>query len=162
MKFTPILLLGAVLALAACADEPEIDASSNAGANTGGELSPNSVEYFRQVVGDRVFFATDRHDLDLTAQTTLSGQAQWLTSNPGMTATIEGHADERGTREYNLALGARRANSVKAFLVSKGVDASRLRAVSFGKERPIALGSDSNSWAQNRRGMSVIAGAPSS
>lgn len=161
MKFTPILVLGAALTLAACADEPEVDASSSAGA-TSGELSPNSVEYFRQVVGDRVFFDTDRHDLSLTAQSTLSGQAQWLTANPGMTATIEGHADERGTREYNLALGARRANSVVSFLVSKGVDVSRLRAVSFGKERPLALGSDQNSWAQNRRGMTIIAGAPSS
>lgn len=164
MKITPILILGAALTLAACSDDPEIDASATSGVDTSqsGGPAPNSIEYFRQIVGDRVFFDTDRHDLNLTAQTTLSGQAQWLNANPGTTATIEGHADERGTREYNLALGARRANSVKNFLASKGVDSSRMRAVSFGKERPIALGSDPSSWSQNRRGMSVIVGAPTS
>ncbi|MEM9735818.1 MAG: peptidoglycan-associated lipoprotein Pal, partial [Pseudomonadota bacterium] len=129
----------------------------------GAGLPPvNSPEYFRQVVGDRVFFATDRHDLDAEAQATLQGQAEWLASNPGTSATIEGHADERGTRAYNLALGARRANSVRDFLVARGVDPSRLRTVSFGKERPIALGSDPSSWSQNRRSMTIVSGAPGS
>ena len=164
MKTTPIIALVAALALAACSDDAEqIDASStgNAGA-TAGQPPADSVEYFRQVVGDRVFFDTDRHDLNITAQTTLSGQAQWLQDNPSTTITVEGHADERGTREYNLALGARRANSVKAYLVAQGVAANRIETVSFGKERPIALGSDASSWSQNRRGMTVVAGAPSS
>ncbi|MEM9045719.1 MAG: peptidoglycan-associated lipoprotein Pal [Pseudomonadota bacterium] len=164
MKATPIIALVAALALAACSDDSDqIDpsATGNAGA-TSGQPPADSVEYFRQVVGDRVFFDTDRHDLNLTAQTTLSAQAQWLQDNPSTSVTIEGHADERGTREYNLALGARRANSVRAYLVAQGVAADRLQTVSFGKERPIALGSDQNSWAQNRRGMSIVAGAPSS
>ncbi len=92
----------------------------------------------------------------------LSKQAQWFAANPGATAVIEGHADERGTREYNLALGARRANSARAFLISQGTDGSRLRTVSFGKERPVALGSDEQAWSQNRRGVTVVAGAPTS
>ncbi|MEM9098651.1 MAG: peptidoglycan-associated lipoprotein Pal [Pseudomonadota bacterium] len=164
MKLTPIIAMVAALALAACSsDSDQVDASAtNAGGTTAGQPPADTVEYFRQVVGDRVFFDTDRHDLNLTAQTTLSAQAQWLQDNPNTTVIIEGHADERGTREYNLALGARRANSVKAYLVAQGVAASRLNTASFGKERPIALGSDQNSWAQNRRAMSVVAGAPSS
>ena len=109
-----------------------------------------------------MFFDTDRHDLSTEAQFILSKQAQWFAENPGVTAVIEGHADERGTREYNLALGARRANAARSFLISNGVDASRLRSVSFGKERPAALGSDENSWAQNRRAVAVVEGAPSS
>jgi len=114
------------------------------------------------VVGDRVFFDTDRHDLSTEAQYVLQKQAQWFQANPGTTAVIEGHADERGTREYNLALGARRANSALAFLISQGVEAGRLRAVSYGKERPAAVGSDESAWAQNRRAVTVVAGAPSS
>ena len=167
MTFKTFTLIGAALVLAACSSEPEVEpAASSTPGNTApaavGGPAPNTIEYFNQVVGDRVFFATDQHNLDNEAQRALAAQAQWLTSNPGTTAVIEGHADERGTRQYNLALGARRANSVRRYLIQQGVSADRLRSVTFGKERPEALGSDASSWAQNRRGVTVIAGAPAS
>ncbi len=107
-------------------------------------------------VGDRVFFATDSHTLSNEAQSTLRLQAEWLNENPNTRITIEGHCDERGTREYNLALGERRAASVKRYLSSLGVSASRIETVSYGKERPAVLGSNASAWAQNRRGVTVI------
>lgn len=165
MRLVTMAILGAAAFLAACSSDDAAttgtDASAAAGANAGGP-APNTVEYFNMVVGDRVFFDTDRYNLSPEAQYVLSKQAQWFAANPGTTATIEGHADERGTREYNLALGARRANSARAFLISQGVDGSRLRTVSYGKERPVALGSNEQAWAQNRRAVTVVAGAPSS
>ncbi|HUF87311.1 MAG TPA: peptidoglycan-associated lipoprotein Pal [Thermohalobaculum sp.] len=167
MKRLTIALIGAVALVAACSDDgPEdgIDASAAAGAGSGfeqsGMPSPETVEYFNVVVGDRVFFATDRHDLAPDAQQTLVKQAQWFNANPGTSAVVEGHADERGTREYNLALGARRANSVRDFLVGQGVNPARLRTVSYGKERPVALCSDESCWSQNRRAVTVVTGAP--
>ncbi len=165
MKTITIAIIGAAALLTACSssDDENVDAAATNSASTiQTGPAPNTVEYFNVVVGDRVFFDTDRHDLSTEAQFILSKQAQWFAENPGVTAVIEGHADERGTREYNLALGARRANAARSFLISNGVDASRLRSVSFGKERPAALGSDANSWAQNRRAVAVVAGAPSS
>lgn len=164
MKFYSAIALVAAIAVAGCASEEQAQTTAT---NTGSTSAssgpaPNSVAYFNQVVGDRVFFATDQHTLSADAQATLQRQAQWLAANAGTNVTIEGHADERGTRQYNLALGARRANSVRRYLVTQGVDANRLRAVTFGKERPVALGSDANSWSQNRRGVSVVAGAPTS
>lgn len=104
-----------------------------------------------------MLFAVDQSTLSPTAQTTLDGQAQWLLTNSDYLAVIEGHADEQGTREYNLALGARRANSVRDYLVSRGVAESRLRTVSYGKERPIALCSDDSCYAKNRRAVTVLA-----
>ncbi len=169
MKRLTIALIGAAAILAACSDDgpdDDMDASASAGAGAGtgveqGGLPPaDSVEYFNVVVGDRVFFGTDRHDLSAEAQETLRKQAEWLAANPNTSAVIEGHADERGTREYNLALGARRANSARAFLVSQGVDSGRLRTVSYGKERPVELCSDESCWSQNRRAVTVVAGAP--
>jgi peptidoglycan-associated lipoprotein len=163
MKLLNFAILGAAALVAACSDsDSAVDPSAAAGAGAGqvGGPAPNTVEYFNVVVGDRVFFDTDQHDLTSEAQYTLSKQAEWFAANPGTSGTIEGHADERGTREYNLALGARRANSVRSYLVSQGVDASRLRAVSYGKERPVALGSSEESWSQNRRGVTDVTGAP--
>ncbi len=165
MRKHTIAILAAAALLAACSDtDSAVDpsATTGAGAGAGTGAAANTVEYFNVVVGDRVFFDTDRHDLTTEAQFVLSKQAQWFAANPAATATIEGHADERGTREYNLALGARRANSVRAFLINRGTDGSRLRTVSFGKERPVALGSDEQAWSQNRRGVTVVAGAPTS
>ena len=168
MKLLTAAMLAAAMAVAGCANDPEPTAppaNTGAGANTAanaGGPAPNTVEYFNQVVGDRVFFATDQHRLDSEAQATLRRQAQWLQSNPGTSVSIEGHADERGTRQYNLALGARRANSVRRYLIAQGVAANRLRAVTFGKERPVALCSNDSCWSQNRRGVSVVAGAPTS
>lgn len=104
---------------------------------------------------DTIYFDTDRYNIDTQDAASLTAQAQWLQRYPNKRATIEGHADERGTREYNLALGERRANSAKNYLVSLGIDAARVTTVSYGKERPIALGSDEQSWAQNRRAVTV-------
>lgn len=107
-------------------------------------------------VGDRVFFGYDRYDLTPEAQRTLEMQAQWLQQYPSVTITVEGHADERGTREYNLALGERRANSVKSYLVALGVSPSRVTVISYGKERPAVLGSNPAAWSQNRRGVTIV------
>ncbi|MEC7732042.1 MAG: peptidoglycan-associated lipoprotein Pal, partial [Pseudomonadota bacterium] len=104
----------------------------------------------------RVFFETDRSVLDASARGTLVQQAEWLNQNGGINMTIEGHADERGTREYNLALGARRANAVRDFLISQGVNASRLQTISFGKERPVSLCAEESCWSKNRRSVSTI------
>jgi peptidoglycan-associated lipoprotein len=156
--FAGLLALG----LSACASDPEATASTDGLGGGAGALNPSSVEYFNVNVGDRVFFAFDSSSLDGVAQDTLARQAQWLASNPQTTVTIEGHADERGTREYNLALGARRAQAARDFLLSQGVAGQRMRTVSYGKERPVALGSDEASWAQNRRAVTVVAGAPTS
>ena len=104
---------------------------------------------------DTIFFDTDKFNIDGADQAALQAQAAWLQKYPGKRASIEGHADERGTREYNLALGERRANAAKNYLVSLGVDASRLTTVSYGKERPMALGSDEESWAKNRRAVTI-------
>jgi peptidoglycan-associated lipoprotein len=146
------------LALAACSQTPEDSVSASDPSQ--GTIAEGSLQYFNSVVGDRVFFAFDSSALDGIAQDTLARQAQWLQTNAAVTATIEGHADERGTREYNLALGARRAAAVYNFLVSQGIDPSRLRTVSYGKERPEALCSDESCWSVNRRGVTVISGAP--
>ena len=105
--------------------------------------------------GDHILFDTDRFNIDAQDQATLQAQAQWLARYPNSRVSLEGHADERGTREYNLALGERRANSAKNYLASLGVDASRIQTVSYGKERPAAMGSDESSWAQNRRAVTV-------
>jgi peptidoglycan-associated lipoprotein len=165
MTLLPRLAMAGLLALglSACASDPDATASAGGGAGGGfgaGNLDPRSVEFFNVTVGDRVFFATDSSTLDGIAQDVLTRQAQWLNQNPQATVTIEGHADERGTREYNLALGARRAQAARDFLAARGVAPNRMRTVSFGKERPVALGSDEASWAQNRRSVTVVAGAP--
>ncbi|MVZ97976.1 peptidoglycan-associated lipoprotein Pal [Sphingorhabdus sp. IMCC26285] len=121
-------------------------------------IRPGSQEDFLQTVGqygDRILFDTDRFNVDTEDQSVLQVQAQWLARYPNTRITVEGHADERGTRDYNLALGERRANSAKNYLISVGVDASRIQTVSYGKERPQALGSDEQSWAQNRRAVTV-------
>ena len=122
------------------------------------QIVPGSQEDFLQQVGqfgDRILFETDRFNVDAEDQAVLQRQAQWLAQYPGTRAIVEGHAHERGTRDYNLALGERRANSAKNYLTSIGVDASRIQTVSYGKERPSALGSDEQSWAQNRRAVTV-------
>jgi peptidoglycan-associated lipoprotein len=107
-------------------------------------------------VGDRVFFGYDRYDISDEARATLDKQATWLQQYPDLVVTVEGHADERGTREYNLALGERRANSVKGYLVALGIPASRINTISYGKERPAVPGSNETSWAQNRRGVTKV------
>jgi len=115
-----------------------------------------SIQDFQQNVGDRVLFGYDRSDIEDTSRSTLQKQAAWLQRFPAVVLTIEGHADERGTREYNLALGARRAQAVRDYLVSLGVSGARVETISYGKERPICVQSDEGCWAQNRRGVSTI------
>jgi peptidoglycan-associated lipoprotein len=153
------LALLAALALAACSNRPE-EAAPTTDPNASASIPADSVQYFNTVVGDRVLFALDSSALDGFAQDTLRRQAEWLRTNPGVSAMIEGHADERGTRDYNLALGARRANAAFQFLVGQGVEPTRLRTVTYGKERPEALCSDESCWSQNRRAVTVLAGAP--
>jgi peptidoglycan-associated lipoprotein len=126
------------------------------GIGAGGPSDPRSPAYFSQTIGDRVLFAVDQSTLTAQAQSTLDGQAQWLLTNSDYLAVIEGHADEQGTREYNVALGARRANAVREYLISRGVPDSRLRTISYGKERPIAVCSDESCYSQNRRAVTVI------
>ena len=120
------------------------------GAGGAGAYAPGSQQDFVASAGDRVYFAYDSHDLTPEAQAVLDAQAQWLARHPGVRVIVEGNADERGTREYNLALGARRANSVRDFLVSRGVSAGRIDTISYGKERPISDGSDEAAHAMNR------------
>jgi len=125
-------------------------------------ILPGSAQDFKVNVGDTVHFALNQYNIEENDKGTLSKQAAWLTRYPSVRLTVEGHADERGTREYNLALGARRANAVKEFLVAQGVAAGRLETVSYGKERPICTESGEDCWSQNRRGVSVITGGASS
>lgn len=140
-----------VVALAAC---------SRSGTGVGnlgpGGGPPGSQQEFLVTVGDRVFFETDSSALTATAQATLDKQAAWLNKYANYKILIEGHADERGTREYNIALGARRASVVVNYLVSKGVNAQRITSKSFGKERPVAICDDISCWSQNRRAVTVV------
>ena len=124
-------------------------------------VMPGSQEDLVVNVGDRVFFNYDKFNISTEAGETLELQAAWLKRNASVTVTIQGHADERGTREYNLALGERRANTVKDFLVTLGVNPQRIDTISYGKERPVAIGSTNAAWAQNRRGVTKVAGAGS-
>ena len=145
-------VLAAALAISACANKPE----ENAQANAAGMATPGSQQDFVVNVGDRVFFETDSSELTPQARATLDKQAQWLTNYGQYAFTIEGHADERGTREYNIALGARRAQSVRDYLVSRGIQATRMRTISYGKERPVAVCNDISCWSQNRRAVTVL------
>jgi peptidoglycan-associated lipoprotein len=129
------------------------DNSQNGGA---GQILPGSQEDFvRSIAADRIFFDTDRFNIDPEDQATLQSQAQWLGRYPNVRITVEGHADERGTRDYNLALGERRANAAKNFLASLGVNPGRIQTVSYGKERPQAMGSNEQAWSQNRRAVTI-------
>lgn len=158
------ILVAAALALSACGANSRFDDSPGTDpAGLAGTIDdPRSPAYFQQAVGDRVHFEVDQSTLTPTATAILDAQAEWLLANPEYDVVIEGHADEQGTREYNLALGARRANAVREYLVGKGVSASRIRTVSYGKERPIEICSEESCYAKNRRAVTVIsAGAVS-
>ena len=146
--------LALMVALAACSSNP--DKLANPGLNSS-SATPGSAQDFVVNVGDRVFFDTDSSDLNMSAQTTLDKQAIWLQQYSNYRIAIEGHADERGTREYNIALGARRANSVRNYLISKGINGSRMSTKSFGKERPVAVCDDISCWSQNRRAVTTLA-----
>lgn len=157
------ILLVSALALAACSNTGAgrfgaAGGAGGAGVDTMGLASdPTSPAYFQQTVGDRVLFAVDESTLSDEARLVLDGQAAWLMTNTEYTAVIEGHADEQGTREYNVALSARRANAVLEYLISRGVSPARLTTIPYGKERPISLCSQESCYAQNRRAVTVLA-----
>ena len=161
-------VLAAALSIAACSTNPDqlADAAGAGGAGgvggRGGPATPGSAQDFVVNVGDRVFFESDSSDLTPAGTATLDRQAQWLGRYPRYAFLIEGHADERGTREYNFSLGARRGQTVRDYLASRGVSGSRMRTVSYGKERPVAVCNDISCWSQNRRAVTVLdAGAGS-
>lgn len=157
MRILQGLKLAAVLALAlsmgACANKNGLGGADGAMA---GNAAPGSQQDFVVNVGDRVFFESDQTELSPQAMATLDKQSQWLQQYNRYSFTIEGHADERGTREYNIALGARRAQSVRSYLASRGIDPSRMRTISYGKERPVAVCNDISCWSQNRRAVTVL------
>ncbi|MFO1122091.1 MAG: peptidoglycan-associated lipoprotein Pal [Hyphomicrobiales bacterium] len=144
------------LALAACSKKntPDLDA----GTGPGGSYPPGSEGEFTTVVGDRVFFSEDQSTLTSEAQETLRRQADWLNKYKAVTVQVEGHADERGTREYNISLSARRATAAREFLIAQGVAGSRISSIAYGKERPVALCDAEQCWSQNRRAVTVITG----
>ena len=167
MKLSRTLLMAtAIIALAACSKKPPAELPPAPG-GTGGATAPtgpatpsgpvkgSQEDFIASVASDRIFFGLDQYDVDAEDQATLQSQAAWLQQNPAVRVTIEGHADERGTRDYNIALGERRANATKNYLASLGIDPGRITTVSYGKERPAALGSDEAAWAQNRRAVTV-------
>ena len=159
-----VAALSVALAMAACSKNPNESAMGGAGGLGGmgaGAATPGSQQDFVVNVGDRVFFESDSTELTTVAQATLDKQARWLSQYPRYTITIEGHADERGTREYNFALGARRAEATRSYLAARGVPASRMRTISYGKERPVAVCNDISCWSQNRRAVTVLGGPTS-
>ncbi|MEQ1647869.1 MAG: peptidoglycan-associated lipoprotein Pal [Hyphomicrobiaceae bacterium] len=155
-----VAVLTAALAIAACSNTPKPDADLAGGAGglggKGGPATPGSARDFSQNVGDLVYFSSDAVDLTPEAQQTLTKQARWLQQYSQYTVTIEGHADERGTREYNIGLGSKRAESVRSFLARNGIPAARIRTISYGKERPVAVCNDISCWSQNRRAQTVL------
>ena len=162
LKIVAALSIG--LAMAACSKNPNEDANGAGGFGSGlgaGAATPGSQQDFVVNVGDRIFFESDSTELTSTAQATLDKQARWLQQYGQYSIAIEGHADERGTREYNFALGARRAEAAKSYLAARGIPASRLRTISYGKERPVAVCNDISCWSQNRRAVTVLGGANS-
>lgn len=155
------LLVVAAFGLAACEGgfgNSAQDSGAGSASGPGAIADPTSPAYFQQEVGDRVLFPVDQSNLTPAAEATLTGQARWLAANPDYVVTIEGHADEQGTRQYNLALGERRANAAREFLISQGVASNRIQVVSFGKERPLEICSNESCYGQNRRAVTVLAG----
>lgn len=175
MRLKFLALLAAAVLVAGCSSAPE---ENKGGSGSGGAAAsssssapaaaaqpagprPGSQEELVATVGDRVFFDYDKSVVKPEGRTVLNRQAAWLKQYGSVSVTIEGHCDERGTREYNLALGERRANAVKDYLVSQGISASRIKTISYGKERPVALGSNEAAWSQNRRGVTLVSSAGS-
>ena len=157
MNLRRLSLIAGLLLLAACAQNPEQKATTGGGGTaTASNIVPGSPQDFQQNVGDRVFFDFDKSVIKPEGQTTLQRQADWLKKYANVAVTIEGHCDERGTREYNLALGARRANAARNALVALGIPASRVKTISYGKDRPVVVGSNEAAWAQNRVSISVV------
>lgn len=179
MRFKFLTVLAALSLVAACSSDGDESADAGSSGETQQAAAPapapapaptpapsgpaaGSEAHFVVTAGDRVFFAYDSSELSAAAQATLDLQAQWLRSFPSATIRVEGHCDERGTREYNLALGERRANSVREYLISQGVNAGRIETISYGKERPAVAGANETAWSQNRRSVTdIVSGAAS-
>jgi len=161
--FGKMFAVGALSVIAACTNNDPNALGGGAGGSgsivPGSPSDPRSPAYFQQAVGDRVLFEVDQSTLTPEGQKILQGQAEWLLVNTDYVAVIEGHADERDTREYNLALGARRANAAREYLISRGVAGNRLDTVSYGKERPIEICSTEECYSKNRRAVTVLTGA---
>ena len=160
------LVAAAALVLAGCSQTQESLPTSKLGSNGGygdgqyGKYGRDAqlAKTFGTTAGDLVYFSSDSSDLTPEAEQTLANQVRWLQQNPNQTVTIEGHADERGTREYNISLGARRAQTVRSRLSSGGISAARIRTISYGKERPVATCDDISCWSQNRRAQTILSG----
>lgn len=168
MNMRNFLMLFAVLFVTACgttqdaddgmgADQEAITTTADPISSVDGmAVGAGTQEDLVVTAGDRIFFGYDQYNLTDEARNTLTLQAEWLKQYAGVNVVVEGHADERGTREYNLALGERRANSVKNYLIASGIDPTRVRVISYGKERPAVPGSTPSAWAQNRRGVTIV------
>lgn len=171
MTRSTLLVTAALIAVAGCSKKPPANLPPPPPSDTGPAQPPerpsdggvgttnlpgSRADFIAQAGTDTVHFATDSSDVDSEAQGILTRQAEWMRKYPNVRVTVEGHCDERGTREYNLALGDRRANSAKNFLVNAGIAASRISVISYGKEKPVAAGSDESAWAQNRRAVTVV------
>jgi peptidoglycan-associated lipoprotein len=155
MKLKALSAFAALALLAACESTPDAS-GANTGAGAGSGPRPGSQEDLVASAGDRVFFDFDSSALRGDARGTLDRQGQWLATNGAVRVMVEGHADERGTREYNLALGQRRANAARDYLLARGVSGARISTISFGKDRPAVVGSNEEAWAQNRRAVTVV------
>jgi peptidoglycan-associated lipoprotein len=162
--FKVILALSCALALAGCTKKTNTVSSLDSGVNNGAGLNGSGLAGTANEfgdpnkVGDRIMFVVDQSDLTGEAQDTLTRQAEWLQKYPNVSIQVEGHSDERGTREYNISLSARRATAARTFLISQGVAASRISSIAYGKERPAALCDAEQCWSQNRRAVTVITG----
>lgn len=162
-KTTAMIAAITMLAVGACSKKapdtlppaPE-GTGTDTGPSTGGVVPGSQQDFIANVSSDRIFFGFDQYNVDAEDQATLQSQAQWLQRNPAVRVLLEGHADERGTRDYNIALGERRANAAKSYLASLGIDPNRIQVISYGKERPAAVGSNEEAWAQNRRAVTVV------
>jgi peptidoglycan-associated lipoprotein len=161
MRFQALTVLAAVSLLAACSTAPETATTATGATNTApppaaSGIRDGSQQQLAAEAGDRVYFGYDKSDITAESRAILTKQADWMKRHGNVTVTVEGHCDERGTREYNLALGERRATSVKNVLVALGIPANRVSTISYGKERPAVVGSTEAAWAQNRRGVTVV------
>ncbi len=159
MKFNVVGAVAALALLAACSHTPPVTTGGNGGAgntSTAGTVLPGSQEDLVQTAGDRVFYDFNKSSLSEEAQGTLGKQAAWLAKYPSVSVQVAGNTDDRGTAEYNLALGQRRAGAARDFLVAKGVSSSRISTISYGKERPTALGDDDQAWSQNRNALTSV------
>ncbi len=155
-KVAGVVAVAAMLVVTGCASKKNVpNTAADLGLNS---AAPGSQQDFTVNVGDRIFFETDSSSLTAASRTTLDRQATWLARYKKYPITIEGHADERGTREYNLALGARRAAATRSYMVARGIARGRIKTISFGKERPVAVCNDISCWSQNRRAVTLLRG----